>query len=315
VPAGLSTRFFNNALAVGYPSNFWVLNTQLDEVQVQRNSTNRPENHFVTLQLRRRLAGGLAAQVAYTWQRSFSGSLQDFHIPRFYLRSTGIPHAIQSLFTYDMPVGRGKRFGTNMNKALDAVIGGWSLAGTMRFQRQSFVLRSAQVVGMSIDEARDALSTIRFVTDPVTGAQTVFNFPEDIYVNTRLAYATDEAQPTFYVPGSEPTGPLAMLGPNGQYRYFLPVSGPECNFIYPGDCGTQELWFNGRWFGEMDFRLAKAFQLPGRARLEFSAEVFNATKALNFPNVINPGTSGDIFRMTSTQSGARTAQVVWRVSW
>jgi hypothetical protein len=82
------------------------------------------------------------------------------------------------------------------------------------------------------------------------------------------------------------------------------------NLIYPGDCGTSELWFLGRWFGEMDFRLAKSFQLPSRARFEFSAEVFNATKAINFPNVINPSTSGNAFRITSSQSGARTAQLV-----
>ena len=65
----------------------------------------------------------------------------------------------------------------------------------------------------------------------------------------------------------------------------------------------------------MDFRLAKAFQLPGHARFEFSAEVFNATKALNFPNVINPQSAAGAFQITSTQSAARTAQLVWRVTW
>ena len=85
-------------------------------------------------------------------------------------------------------------------------------------------------------------------------------------------------------------------------RYFAPAGGPNCNFIYPGDCGTQELWFNGRWFGEMDFRLAKQFQLPGRARFEFSAEVFNATKALNFPNTINPSAEREHVPHHSTQS-------------
>ena len=71
-----------------FASNYWSLNPQLNTVAVQTNSDNRPRNNFVILQLRRRLAQGLAAQVAYTWQRSFSGSLQDFHIDRFYLRST-----------------------------------------------------------------------------------------------------------------------------------------------------------------------------------------------------------------------------------
>jgi hypothetical protein len=46
-----------------------------------------------------------------------------------------------------------------------------------------------------------------------------------------------------------------------------------------------------------------------------SAEVFNALMAKNFPNVINPSTSSDAFRITTTQSGARTAQLVWRVTW
>jgi hypothetical protein len=247
--------------------------------------------------------------------------LSDFHIPRFDLRQTGVPHAFQFLWTYDVPVGRGKKYGANMNPWLDGVAGGWTFSGTARFQTQSFVLRNAVLSpGFTLDEARKALRTVRFTNDPVSGAPLVFNFPEDIYTNTRLAYATDETQKTFYAPGTEPTGPLAIPTADGRYRYFMRAGGVQadgtiCNFIYSGDCGTQELWFTGRWFGEMDFRLAKAFQLPGHARFEMSAEVFNALMAKNFPNVINPGTSSDTFRITSSQSGARTAQLVWRVTW
>ena len=144
-------------------------------------------------------------------------------------------------------------------------------------------------------------------------------------MNTRLAFATDETQPTFYAPGTEPTGPLAMPTADGRYRYFAPAGGLQadgtmCNVIYGGrgECGSTDLWFVGRWFGEMDFRLAKQFQLPGRAVFALSIEVFNATMAKNFPNTINPGasgSSGNWFRMTSTQSTARRAQVVWRVTW
>ena len=313
--SGVSTRLFNNAIAVGYPTNYWRLNPMLSGVNVYTNTDNKPLNHLVTLQLRRRLAAGLSAQVGYTWQRNISGSLLDYHLPRLYLETTGVPHAIQTLWSYDIPVGRGKRYGANMNAWLDGVVGGWTFSGSARFQTQSFFIRDAKLVGMTQAEAQRDLSVIRFVTDPVTGVVTVFNFPEDIYTNTRLAYATDETQANYYAPGTEPDGPLAMPTANGTYRYFAPAGGPDCNFIYTGDCGTQTLRFLGRWFGEMDFRLAKSFQLPGRARFEFSAEIFNATKALNFPNTINPSTSSNAFRMTSTQSPARTAQLVWRVSW
>jgi len=103
-------------------------------------------------------------------------------------------------------------------------------------------------------------------------------------------------------PGTEPAG-----------RYFAPAGGPACNFIQPGDCGVPELSFLGRWFGEFDFRINKMVPV-GRTRIEVAAEVFNALRAKNFPIALNPG-AGDIFRITTTQSGARTAQVVFRVSW
>ena len=321
--AGVSTRYFNNAIALGYPRNFWVANPDVSNLNVGMNSNNRPMNHQVILQVRRRLAAGLAAQVGYTWSRYFSGqqgwssnvrNFGDLHTDRINLRSQGVPHAIQGLWTYDIPFGRGKRFGANINPWIDGVAGGWTFSGTVRFQTQSFVLRGVELSpGWSLAEARKDLGVLRFVTDPITGAQTVWNFPEEIYTNTRRAFSTDETQPTFYAPGTEPTG-----------KYFLPAGGLQadgslCTYLYPGDCGNQDLWFLGRWFGEMDFALAKSFNLPGRARFEMRIEVFNASKALNFPNVINPSntTTGNntAFRVQSTQSAARTAQVVWRVSW
>jgi hypothetical protein len=50
-------------------------------------------------------------------------------------------------------------------------------------------------------------------------------------------------------------------------------------------------------------------------RFEISAEVFNALMAKNFPASVTPGSGGNTFRITTTQSNARTAQLVFRVSW
>lgn len=331
VPAGMSTRLFTNAMNLGTAANFWVMNPSIDEVQVQTNSTNKPYNHFVIMQLRRRLAQGLTVQGSYTWSRNFTTSLQDFHLDRFPLRGQGVPHNFQIVYAYDIPVGRGKQFGANMNAWADGFVGGWTFSGTLRFQRQSYVLRDAVLVGFTQDDLQDMMADVRFTTDPVTGAQLVFNFPEDVYVNTRLAYATDELSLTGYPAGAEPWGPLGMDSPTGgPRRYFQPAGGVQadgsiCNWIYPGDCGTEEIWVLGRWFHELDFRLAKQFPLPGRARFELSIEVFNATMAKNFPlqsndgnnanNGLNPGSGASTFRIRQTQSPARTAQVVWRVSW
>jgi hypothetical protein len=294
--------WFNNAKGVGYATNFWVMNPLVDEATVMRN-VRGGKAHQVILELRRRLSQGLAANISYTYAISKSYSNQELHLPLFERRNQNVPHAIKMIWTYDVPVGRGKRFGANMNRFMDAIAGGWTFSGTGRVQQQNFVLRDTVLVGMTLKEANAAMKAVRFVSD-AAGVVTVWNFPQDIIDNTRKAYDTDPTSATGYAPGSAPTG-----------RYFAPAGGPACNYLYDGDCGTEPLWFNGRWFGEFDFRLAKSFDLPGKARFEFSAEVFNALMAKNFPVSLGPSNSANVFRITSTQSAARTAQLVWRVLW
>ena len=297
-----TTAFFNNAKGLGYPVNFWVMNPLVNQASVMRNLGGGRTHSFIG-EVRRRLSQGLAVQGSYTYQRTWSYSNRDLHMPLFDLEGQGVPHAFKMLWTYDIPYGRGKRFGANISPWLDYVIGGWTFSGTGRVQIQNFILRDSVLVGMTLDEARDALKDVRFVTD-ASGVTTVWNFPQDIIDNTRKAYNTDETQPGFYAPGTAPTG-----------RYFAPAGGPGCNWLHPGDCNVPELDFLGRWFGEFDFRIAKMVPLPSRARFEVSAEVFNALMAKNFPVALNPGSGANIFRITSTQSGARTAQLVFRVSW
>lgn len=42
-------------------------------------------------------------------------------------------HQINGYWVAEVPVGRGKSFGSNMNRAADAVVGGWQLGGTVRW--------------------------------------------------------------------------------------------------------------------------------------------------------------------------------------
>jgi hypothetical protein len=313
---GSTGAYFNSAKALGTPLNFWVMNPLGNAASVMRNFGGGT-NHNIIGEVRRRLSAGLAVNLSYTWQRQYQiltsanagstalgpGSNFEIHQPEFRLQGQGVPHAFKMLWTYDIPYGRGKRFGANINQFADYIVGGWTFSGTGRVQIQDFVLRNSTLVGMTLDEARAALKEVRFVTD-AAGVTTVWNFPQDIIDNTRKAYNTDETQPTFYAPGTEPSG-----------RYFAPAGGPGCNYLYAGDCNTADMWFRGRWFGEFDFRISKMVPLPTKARFEISAEVFNALMAKNFPVSLNPGNGANIFRITSTQSAARTAQLVFRVSW
>jgi hypothetical protein len=171
-------------------------------------------------------------------------------------------------------------------------------------QTPTFRLTNTNLVNMSLDEAEALFHQIRFETDPVTGALQIFNMPQDVIDNTRLAYDTDPTQPGFYVPGT---------APDPTSRHFAPATCAALP-MKSGDC-TEDIYFTGRWFTEFDFRLVKKFPIMRKATAEFAVEVFNAFDAVNFTGAMNPGTGANVFRITGASSGARLGQLVWRVTW
>jgi hypothetical protein len=102
---------------------------------------------------KRRINSGLGFQFAYTrstskdnrsWDPSLStvstGSVQSASSTPFDLRDRRLNytwsdfdrrHVFQGTYTYELPVGKGKKFASGAPKALDLVIGGWQLAGTV----------------------------------------------------------------------------------------------------------------------------------------------------------------------------------------
>jgi len=115
------------------------------------SNSNQSYNALQTV-LKKRLSNGLDGQVSYTYSKCLSNS------PGFYGTGTwsgngtqtsmGLPgwqniydprsdwgpcyydttHALTGFATYAIPVGRGRQFGNDMNKVLDAVAGGWEVA-------------------------------------------------------------------------------------------------------------------------------------------------------------------------------------------
>jgi len=75
-------------------------------------------------------AAGIGNDVA-GWQ----GFLDNNNIRRDRGRSEfDVDHRLVSSFVYELPIGRGKKFGGKMNKAADLVIGGWQVNGIATFQ-------------------------------------------------------------------------------------------------------------------------------------------------------------------------------------
>jgi len=218
-----SAAFRQNAIRAGLPPNFFVMNPAIGNANITRSLAGTCYNG-VQFE-RRRFSQGLLLNANYTWARSYGSSLQTLRSDRIYLQNTDVPHSFKMQWVYEVPVGRGRRFGSDMNRWLNAVVGNWEYSGTGRLHKELYDMGSVRVVGMSMSELQDAFQIRTFRDDQ--GAITVFSFPQDIIDNTRRAYNTDPTSPTGYSGDGAPTG-----------RYIAPEGTPDCIAVYRGDCGA-----------------------------------------------------------------------------
>ena len=109
--------------------------------------------HGLEFIVKRRLTAGLGYQVGYTWSiskdtRSFdptftlvsrannqSASSTPFDINDRYANNYAWSdfdrrHVLQATYVWEIPIGKGRRFGSSMSRTLDYAIGGWQLSGT-----------------------------------------------------------------------------------------------------------------------------------------------------------------------------------------
>ena len=307
-----NTTLRANAIAAGLPANFFVMNPAVTGATITRSLAGTRYN-ALQLDFRRRFSQGFLVTANYTYADRTGSSLQTLHQDRIYLSSTDVPHAFKTQWSWEIPVGRDRRFGTGMNKVLNAIVGNWEFSGTGRLQRQQYDMGSVQLFGMTRDELQKEFK-IRTVQSS-TGAVTVFNFPQEIIDNTRRAFNTDPGSVTGYGGDGPPTG-----------RYIGPASNANCIAIYAGDCGApRQVLLLGPVFSRWDMRINKKFPFGQKASFDFGLEVLNVFDNINFNYQTdpNPGTSANTFRVTTAYTdinttfdpGGRIGQLVLRFNW
>jgi hypothetical protein len=132
------------------PSPFLSGNPALASIGQISGTESNGNQSYNALQavLHKRMENGLQGQVAYTYSKCMTNSsgyygswggqttptspyfqnLYDMKAewgPCYY----DVTHVLTSYAVYELPVGRGKKFGKDMNKAVDAVVGGWQASG------------------------------------------------------------------------------------------------------------------------------------------------------------------------------------------
>lgn len=242
------------------------------------------------LSAEKRMGNGLQFKGAYTWSKTLTkngarttgnvGQVQD----PFNLRnenafsSDHLPHRFTGNFIYELPFGRGKRFGGNTTGFVDKVISGWSASGIFT-ARSGFNVYGPTIAAANCNSSPTNQCRPDLLRDPVLGGNGLATpkYDRDAF-DWPLNTARHPAQsPRF---GSAPMN-------------FLP--------------GNAANWW--------DISAAKEISFAERYRLEFRSEFFNAFNHTNFANPNASPESPNFGRTFSTSIAPRTIQFGLKFYW
>jgi len=220
-----------------------------------------------SVKVEKRFSNGLQFLTSYVWSHALADSgtplsgSSNLGLPVAYnfgseysSASWDIRHSLTTSFNYEIPFGKGKRFGGGMNRAVDSVVGGWQANGILS-------LRTGQPFTMNGSSCHGVWS--KCMPDYVAG----------------FSGNGDEAPP-----GGRTTGEWFNTA-----IYQEAYSNQALGIATGGNVGLQTL--TGPPTKTMDFSLFKSFRVTERFALQFRAEALNLG---NFTLLGNPdATIGD----------------------
>jgi hypothetical protein len=193
-----------------------------------------------------------------------------------------VPNAAVVSFVYALPVGKGKRIGSNFNSFVNGVLGGWQLSAINTFKNGSPIAISADINGASLFGGNQHAEVIG---DP--------NQPGNFAANPACVGPTKiHTVEAWFNPCAFVAAPAGSFG--NAPRYFSNLRAPGYAFT--------------------DFAVEKFFNMTERFRGQFRVELFNA---LNHPILGEPypflgsGTFGTI----GYADVSRQIQVALKIYW
>ncbi len=256
--------------------------TQFGEIDYKTTGGTDSYNSLQTT-LNRRFSKGLSLGAQWTYGHSIgnSGGSNEANTatqPYNFKADRGnnafdVRHSANITALYELPFGRGKRFGQDMSRTADLLVGGWEVGGIVnartglpldiRITRPDIVYRDTrnQTIVNSPIVVNGAPVTVPVINVIGGGNSRDVRFPDVVAgVNPFLTNVTDK-------------------------RYFLnpaafatPAAGSY------GNLGRGAL--HGPGLSQLDVTLHKRFRLTERINTEFRAEVYNLFNRANFANPV-----------------------------
>jgi hypothetical protein len=255
-------------------------------LQMRSNISSQMFNSMENV-LTHRFSGGMMFQTSLVWNKSLTDNDGDDNNTSGFAGETGysvINHlniradrgnsSYQRRLrwlttnTWVVPVGRGQRFGANMNRALDAVIGGWHNSNILVLQSGPYMTPYVSVSASKDPSGTNAPNRVGALR------------PDRLPLSSCSSYTTSQARAF------------------GNSCYYFGWSGPIGRY---GNSGVGIL--EGPGTINWDSGLGKEFNFFEKTKLRFEA---NGTDVLNHPNFTEPkmkASSSSFGTSTSTQGG------------
>ncbi len=223
---------------------------------------------------RRRMSGGLEMLFQYTFSKTNTDGLgyygcggvsaegaywQDANNRRgnYGPACFDVRHNFTTAGVYNVPFGKGKKFGSSSKKAMDALLGGWNINYNLAKRGGFPVTITAGTQNTNSGQSpRGNARANRYRDYPAVSVRTVDRWFGDVTASSFCAAGVD----------------------NGTCAYGIPALG---KFGSAG-VGTER----APGFFNLDTSLGKRFNVTERQTLEFRAELFNV---LNYVSLGNPG--------------------------
>ncbi len=231
----------------------------------------------LTTKFEKRFSNGLQFLNAYTYGHALAntgttlsgstgfGSLDNRNYSTSYSTAAwDIRHNFVNSFTYEIPFGKGKMWGGNMNRIVNSTVGNWQVNGILTVHTgQPYTLRSNYCVGIYASCFVDLVSGQNPQAAPSNGRS------PDLWFNTAAV-----AKPAKAADGSTGMGNLGL-----QTQTAPPTR-------------------------TLDFSIFKDFAITERWKVQFRAEATNLGNTAQYGTPVNNLQDSNFGRVTSTPSGS-----------
>jgi hypothetical protein len=199
-------------------------------------------------------------------------------------------HQFNTNWVYDLPFGRGMKWGHDWNRGIDAILGGWTISGLARWSSGlPFIVQNGFDFPTNWELNGFAVST---GPNPKTGVFTDCDGDPNIFKGL----------------ASNP----ALCSNFGQGDFIS----QNWRFPYPGEAGNRNLIRGPGYFG-VDASVRKTWKITERTNLAFSAQAYNVTNSVRFdaanafPTIDSAGSFG---KYSNTLTRPRVMEFMLRLT-